>query len=164
MTIHESRRGRARATAAASVALLAFAMACASAAANDTSSRPTTSASGAAEVIPGVEVLLSDSIHLIRGKRVGLITNHSGFDRRHTATIDVLAAVPGTKLVALFAPEHGIRGVAETTVQNAVDEKTGLPIYSFYGETRKPTPEMLKDVDVLVYDIQDIGVRQYTFE
>src|SRR3982751_616252 len=115
-------------------------------------------------VVPGIEVLLSDSLQLIRGKRVGLITNHSGFDRRHTATIDVLAAVPGTKLVALFAPEHGIRGVAETTVQNAVDEKTGLPIYSLYGETRRPTPEMLKAVDVLVYDIQDIGVRQYTFE
>ena len=163
MASFTSRRlGRAALLAAA----LPLALACASGApaTSGAAASPIATRPGAAEVIPGVEVLLTDSLHLIRGKRVGLITNHSGFDRRRTSTIDILAAVPGTKLVALFAPEHGIRGVAETTVQNAVDEKTGLPIYSLYGQTRKPTPEMLKDVDVLVYDIQDIGVRQYTFE
>ena len=118
-----------------------------------------------AEVIPGVEVLLTDSIHLVRGKRVGLLTNHSGRDRHGTSTIDLLFRAPGVKLTALFGPEHGIRGTAEggATVESGRDLRTGVPIYSLYGKTQKPTPEMLQGLDVLLFDIQDIGARPYTF-
>ena len=116
-------------------------------------------------VIPGIEVLLSEQLHLIRGKRVGLITNHSGVDRKLRHDIDLLASTPGVKLTALFSPEHGIRGAAQAgeKVRSAVDAKTGVPIHSLYGETRRPTAEMLRDVDVLLYDIQDIGSRFYTY-
>ena len=153
-------------TAAASVTLLAFGVACASAAANDTSSKRAASASGAADVIPGVEVLLSDSLHLIRGKRVGLITNQSGRDRKGTSTIDLLYKAPGVRLTTLFAPEHGVRGLAEAgaSVESTVDSATGIPIYSIYGKKNVPTREMLANVDVLVYDIQDVGARVYTYE
>ena len=117
-------------------------------------------------VAPGVEVLLTDSLHLLRGKRVGLITNHSGRDRRGTSTIDLLFRAPGVRLTALFGPEHGLRGVAQAgeSVQTTTDSATGVPIYSLYGTTNAPTPEMLRDVDVLVYDIQDVGARVYTYE
>ncbi|MBX6366142.1 MAG: DUF1343 domain-containing protein [Gemmatimonadetes bacterium] len=115
-------------------------------------------------VRPGVEVFVANPPAVVKGKRIGLITNQSGIDRQRRSTIDLIRAMPGVTLVALFSPEHGIRGVAETRVESSTDERTGLPIYSLYGETREPTPEMLKDVDVLVYDIQDLGVRQYTFE
>ncbi len=116
-------------------------------------------------VIPGIEVLLSEQLTLIRGKRVGLITNHSGVDRKLRHDIDLLASAPGVKLTALFSPEHGIRGAAQAgeKVRSAIDAKTGVPIHSLYGETRRPTAEMLKDVDVLLYDIQDIGSRFYTY-
>lgn len=116
-------------------------------------------------MVPGVEVLLSDSLHLVRGKRVGLITNHSGRDRRGRSTADLLAATTGVRLTALFGPEHGIRGAAKAgeTVSSSVDSATGVPVYSLYGATRTPTAEMLRDVDVLVYDIQDVGARVYTY-
>jgi uncharacterized protein YbbC (DUF1343 family) len=112
-----------------------------------------------------VEVLLRDSLHVLRGKRVGLITNHTGRDRSGTSTIDLLYRAPGVRLTALFAPEHGIRGVAADGVKIAstVDSATGVPIHSLYGDTRVPTPEMLRDVDVLAYDIQDVGARVYTY-
>jgi uncharacterized protein YbbC (DUF1343 family) len=116
-----------------------------------------------ASVRPGIEVLVANPPAFIQGKRLGLITNHSGIDRQRRSTIDLLAGLPNVKLVALFAPEHGIRGVAQSRVESTVDEKTGLPIHSLYGEVRKPTPEMMRDVDVLVFDIQDVGVRQYTY-
>jgi uncharacterized protein YbbC (DUF1343 family) len=117
-------------------------------------------------VRPGIEVLLTDSIQLIRGKRVGLLTNHSGRDRKGTSTIDLLFKTPGVKLTALFGPEHGLRGVAKAgeKVASAVDSATGVPIYSLFGDVSVPTPEMLKNVDVLLYDIQDVGARVYTFE
>ncbi len=117
-------------------------------------------------VLPGVEVLLRDSLHLLAGKRVGLITNHSGKDRSGTSTIDLLHRAPGVQLTALFGPEHGLRGAAEAGVHIAstVDSATGVPIYSLYGETRVPSPQMLENVDVLVYDIQDVGARVYTYE
>ncbi|HET7188570.1 MAG TPA: DUF1343 domain-containing protein [Gemmatimonadaceae bacterium] len=117
-------------------------------------------------VVPGVEVLLTDSLHLVRGKRVGLLTNHSGRDRRGTSTVDLLFRAPGVKLTALFGPEHGIRGVAKAgeKIAATVDSATGVPIYSLYGEVQVPTPEMLRDVDVLVYDIQDVGARVYTYQ
>jgi len=113
---------------------------------------------------PGVEVFVERPPALVRGKRVGLITNQSGIDRQRRSTIDLLRSLPDLTLVALYSPEHGIRGVAETRVASTVDEKTGLPVHSLYGDTDKPTPQMLEGIDVLVYDIQDLGVRQYTFE
>ena len=127
---------------------------------------PPVSAQGTAGVVPGVEVLLTDSLHLVRGKRVGLLTNHSGRDRRGTSTIDLLHRAPGVKLTALFGPEHGIRGVARAgeKIAGTVDSATGVPIYSLYGEVQVPTAAMLRDVDVLVYDIQDVGARVYTYQ
>ena len=117
-------------------------------------------------VVPGVEVLLGDSLHLVRGTRVGLLTNHSGRDRRGTSTIDLLYRAPGVTLTALFGPEHGIRGVAKAgeKIAATVDSATGVPIYSLYGEVQVPTPAMLREVDVLVYDIQDVGARVYTYQ
>ena len=113
----------------------------------------------------GIEVLLRDSLHVLQGKRVGLITNHTGRDRNGTSTIDLLHRAPGVRLTALFAPEHGIRGVAQDGVKIAsgVDSATGIPIYSLYGDTRVPTADMLRDVDVVAYDIQDVGARVYTY-
>ena len=127
---------------------------------------PTISAQASAGVVPGVEVLLSDSMHLIRGKRVGLLTNHSGRDRQGRSTIDLLFKAPDVKLTALFGAEHGIRGTAKAgeKISSTVDSATGVPIYSLFGDVQVPTPEMLKDIDVLVYDIQDVGARVYTFE
>jgi uncharacterized protein YbbC (DUF1343 family) len=117
-------------------------------------------------VRPGLEVLLTDSIHLVRGLKVGLITNHTGIDRGRIHAIDRLAEAPEVELVALFSPEHGIRG-AETLggqdIESGVEPRTGLPLYSLYGETRKPTPEMLTGLDALLFDIQDVGARYYTY-
>jgi uncharacterized protein YbbC (DUF1343 family) len=123
-------------------------------------------AQSSAGVIPGVEVLLTDSMHLIRGKRVGLLTNHSGRNRQGTSTIDLLFKAPGVKLTALYGPEHGIRGVAKAgeKISSSVDSATGVKVYSLYGDAKMPTAEMMKDIDVLVYDIQDVGARVYTFE
>jgi uncharacterized protein YbbC (DUF1343 family) len=127
---------------------------------------PAASAQTSAGVVPGVEVLLSDSMHLIRGKRVGLLTNHSGRDRQGRSTIDLLFKAPGVKLTALFGAEHGIRGIAKAgeKIGSSVDSATGVPVYSLFGDVQIPTPEMLKDIDVLVYDIQDVGARVYTYE
>jgi len=111
----------------------------------------------------GIDTLARDGFALLKGRRVGLITNQTGRDREGRSTIDLLHQAPDVKLVALFSPEHGIRGVADENIADSVDEKTGLPIYSLYGATRKPTREMLKDVDTLVYDIQDVGARFYTY-
>jgi uncharacterized protein YbbC (DUF1343 family) len=117
-------------------------------------------------VVPGIEVLLSDSIHLVRGRRVGLLTNHSGRDRKGTSSIDLLFHAPGVTLTALYGPEHGIRGVARAgeKIGASVDSATRVPVYSLFGDVQVPTPEMLKDVDVLVYDIQDVGARVYTYQ
>ncbi len=117
------------------------------------------------EVIPGLEVLVRDSLHLIRGKRVGLITNQSAVTRSGELAADVLARTPGVRLVALFGPEHGIRGELEAgaNVAAGVDAKTGVPVYSLYDRTQRPTAEELANVDVLLYDIQDVGARPYTF-
>ncbi len=118
-----------------------------------------------AQVRLGVDVLLSDSLHFVVGRRVGLITNHTGLDGSGTATIDRLDEHPDVELVVLFSPEHGIRGVVEAGVKvdSSRDPETGLPIHSLYGATRKPSPEMLANVDVLVFDIQDVGARYYTY-
>ena len=116
-------------------------------------------------VLPGIEVLRKSGFSALKGKRVGLITNPTGIDNTMKSTIDILAEAPEVELTTLFAPEHGVRGnyVAGATVVNETDPKTGVQVYSLHGKTKKPTPEMLKDVDVLVYDIQDIGTRSYTF-
>lgn len=118
-----------------------------------------------AQVKPGVEVLRENGFAQLQGKRVGLITNPSGVDNNLKSTVDILAEAPGVKLTALYSPEHGVRGDvhAGDHVDNMVDPKTGVPVYSIYGKSQKPTPEMLKDVDVLVYDIQDNGCRSFTF-
>lgn len=118
-----------------------------------------------AQVKPGVEVLRENGFAQLQGKRVGLITNPSGVDNNLKSTVDILAEAPGVKLTALYSPEHGVRGDvhAGDHVDNMVDPKTGVPVYSIYGKSQKPTPEILKDVDVLVYDIQDNGCRSFTF-
>ena len=107
----------------------------------------------------GIEVLKEQNFKCLEGKRVGLITNPTGVDNKLKSTIDILHEAPNVNLVALYGPEHGVRGDvhAGDHVTDIKDPSTGLPVYSLYGKTRKATPEMLKDIDVLVYDIQDIG-------
>ena len=113
----------------------------------------------------GNEVLAETNFRELAGKRIGLITNPSGVNRRLETTLDVLRAAPGVKLVALFGPEHGIYGdvPAGDKVESRTDSRTGLPVHSLYGATRKPTPAMLAGLDALVYDLQDTGARSYTF-
>ena len=113
----------------------------------------------------GIEVLRDRGFDVLKGKRVGLVTNPSGVDRNLCSTVDILFNAPEVNLVALYGPEHGVRGdvYAGGKISDTVDETTGLPVFSLYGATRKPTQEMLKGVDVMVYDIQDVGVRSYTF-
>jgi uncharacterized protein YbbC (DUF1343 family) len=145
-----------RAAAAASVILLL-----ASCAPAQVSSTPATGT-----VVPGIEVFLSELPETLRGKRVGLITNQSAIDRSRTPDIDLIANHKDLKLVALFAPEHGIRGTdaAGAKIENEVDSKTGAPVYSLYGGTdRAPNAEMLKNVDVLVYDLLEVGGRTWTY-
>ena len=113
--------------------------------------------------LTGIDVLEQENFASLAGKRIGLITNQTGVDRDGRSTIDLLAHAPGVKLVALFSPEHGIRGTEDSNLPSTTDAATGLPIYSLYGETRRPTPEMLSGVDALVFDIQDAGVRFYTY-
>src|SRR5689334_2926277 len=120
-------------------------------------------AGSSTKVLTGIDVLERDAFKQLQGLRIGLVTNHTGRDREGRQTIDVLSKAAGVKLVALFAPEHGIRGLADDKVSDSKDEATGLPIYSLYGETRRPKPEQLKDLDALVYDIQDVGARFYTY-
>ena len=117
------------------------------------------------KVKTGIDVLKERNFDILKGKRVGLITNPTGVDQRLRSTIDILFEAPGIKLTALYGPEHGVRGdySAGEHVDFYKDPVTNIPVYSLYGKTRKPTPEMLKDVDVLVYDIQDNGCRSYTY-
>ncbi len=113
--------------------------------------------------LTGIDVLEAEHFAPLAGKRVGLITNQTGIDRQGRSTIDLLAHAPGVKLVALFSPEHGIRGALDERIASSKDEATGLPVYSLYGETLRPTDEMLAGIDALVFDIQDAGVRFYTY-
>lgn len=123
----------------------------------------TDGAGSSTRVLTGIDVLERDNFKPLAGMRLGLVTNHTGRNREGRQTIDVLSKAPGVKLVALFSPEHGIRGLLDDKVSDSKDEATGLPIYSLYGETRRPKPEQLKDLDALVFDIQDIGARFYTY-
>ena len=120
---------------------------------------------GAQNIMTGIEVLKESNFEILKGKRVGLITNPTGIDNGVRSTIDILFEAKDVNLVALFGPEHGVRGDvhAGDKVESMNDPKTGLPVYSLYGKTRKATPEMLKGIDVLVYDIQDIGCRSFTY-
>ena len=133
--------------------------------ARNSPSRNSTALRQPPSVLPGIDVLLRDSIHLVRGKRIGLITNQTGIDASGVSTIDRLARAPGVRLVALFAPEHGLRGLAAPGehVGDTVDAATGLPIYSLYGTSRAPTAAQLARLGVLVVDLQDVGARTWTW-
>jgi uncharacterized protein YbbC (DUF1343 family) len=115
------------------------------------------------EVLNGIDVLVKQDFAPLNKLRLGLITNHTGHDRRRHATIDLLKNATGVNLVALFSPEHGIRGEFDEKIKDSVDEKTRAPVYSLYGERRAPAPEQLRGLDALVFDIQDIGCRFYTY-
>lgn len=119
----------------------------------------------APKVKTGLDMLRESNFKCLEGKRVGLITNPTGVDAQLKSTIDILHEAPNVNLVALYGPEHGVRGDvhAGDKIDSSNDPKTGIPVYSLYGKTRKPTPEMLQDIDVLVYDIQDIGCRSFTY-
>jgi uncharacterized protein YbbC (DUF1343 family)/CubicO group peptidase (beta-lactamase class C family) len=114
-------------------------------------------------VLSGIDALRADGFAPLRGKRVGLVTNHTGRARDGATTIDLIHQAKDVQLVALFSPEHGIRGVLDAKVPSEKDEKTGLAIHSLYGDTRRPTDEMLKGIDTMVIDLQDIGTRFYTY-
>ncbi len=127
---------------------------------------PPASKAAPGPTLAGIDVLRAEGFALLKGKRVGLVTNHTGRTRDGVTTIDLLhdaSASKGHTVVALFSPEHGIRGVLEASVPSTIDEKTRLPVYSLYGETRRPTDAMLKGIDTLVVDLQDIGARFYTY-
>lgn len=118
-----------------------------------------------AKVKTGIEVLREDGFKILEGKRVGLTTNPTGVDSKLQSTIDILWQAENVNLVALYGPEHGVRGNvhAGDHVDNEVDKKTGLKMYSLYGKTKKPNKEMMDEIDVMVYDIQDNGCRSYTY-
>ena len=124
---------------------------------------PAPSTQHQAPVQTGVDVLAASNFADLKGRRVGLITNHTGRSRDGATTIDLLAGAPGVTLAALFSPEHGIRGLLDATVPSSVDEKTDLTIHSLYGATRRPTADMLQGLDTLVIDLQDVGARFYTY-
>jgi uncharacterized protein YbbC (DUF1343 family)/CubicO group peptidase (beta-lactamase class C family) len=148
-------RGESSATAAELLASLARL--------NSSPLRASTTTVADAQVLNGIDVLERDNFAPLSGMRIGLVTNQTGRDRNGRSTIDVLFKAPGVKLTALFSPEHGIRGLVDEKFADTKDEQTGLPIYSLYGESRRPKPEQLKDLDALVYDIQDVGARFYTY-
>jgi len=119
----------------------------------------------APEVETGLDVLIAEDFRALEGRRVGLIANHTAVDNKLGHLIDLLDRNDRTKLVAVFAPEHGFRGIAQAgeSLRDARDPRTGVPVFSLYGDHRRPTPEMLEGVEVLIFDIQDIGVRTYTY-
>jgi uncharacterized protein YbbC (DUF1343 family) len=119
----------------------------------------------ASDTRTGVDVLVRERFQRLAGRSVGLITNHTGFDRSGRRTIDLLAGAPGVKLSAIFAPEHGVEGTAApgARIESGRDAATGVPVLSLYGKTRRPTADMLRGIDTLVYDVQDVGARFYTY-
>jgi len=127
---------------------------------------PLASAKGsghAARVQTGLDVLANQKFAPLKGKHIGLITNHTGVDSQGRSNVELLSKAPGVQLVALFSPEHGLAGRNNEKVSSSKDPSTGLPVYSLYGETLRPTDEMLQGIDTLVFDIQDAGVRFYTY-
>src|SRR5271166_3639365 len=127
------------------------------------SKSPSSSKTHIGRVQTGLEILESEKFAALKGKRVGLITNHTGQDSQGRSTVELLAHAPGVHLVALFSPEHGIAGHADKKISSSNDPSTGLPVYSLYGEHLRPTGEMLQGIDALVFDVQDAGVRFYTY-
>lgn len=116
------------------------------------------------QVISGLDVLKKNEFAQLHGKKVGLITNQTGLSKDGRSSIDILFEAPNLKLAAIFSPEHGVQGTEDRdTIESSVDPRTRLPVYSLYGKTRRPTSKMLEGLDVLVYDIQDVGVRYYTY-
>jgi len=117
----------------------------------------------------GAEILIEDRLDMLQGKNIGIITNHTSIIRRNNGEtehlVDCLYRQPGISIKVLFSPEHGIRGDIPPGqhIDNDIDDRTGTPIFSLYGKCKKPTPDMLRDIDVLMYDIQDVGVRFYTY-
>ncbi len=114
-------------------------------------------------VLSGIDVLARDGFRPLQGRKVGLITNHTGIDRHGRSTIELLKNAPGVELKVLFSPEHGLKGELDEHVADTTDPLSGLKVYSLYGQTKRPTPEMLAGLDTLVFDIQDIGTRFYTY-
>jgi uncharacterized protein YbbC (DUF1343 family)/CubicO group peptidase (beta-lactamase class C family) len=157
ITDTSTAKSRAQSAGAAAELLASLARLNERAPANQTAAVPD------AEVLTGIDVLARDGFKQLAGMRIGLVTNQTGRDRTGRSTIDVLHKAPNVKLIVLFSPEHGIRGLADEKVSDTKDEQTGLPIYSLYGESRRPKPEQLKDIDAIVYDIQDVGARFYTY-
>ena len=125
---------------------------------------PSAAAEPRVPVLNGIDVLARENFARLKGKRVGLLTNHTGRARDGRTTIDLLHDAPGVQLVSLFSPEYGIRGILDDKVPASRDEKTGLPIHSLYGDTQRPTDAMLDGLDTLVIDLQDVGVRFYTYQ
>ena len=123
------------------------------------------SASTKTKVLLGIDVLQKENFESVKGKRIGLVTNHTGLDSKGKRTVEILKNASQTKLVALFAPEHGFRGQVEhgMMIADEKDQKTGIPVYSLYGKTKRPTPEMLESLDAVIFYIQDIGTRFYTY-
>jgi uncharacterized protein YbbC (DUF1343 family) len=158
-------RARQRLYALAALFLVSACAPAAPAAGSPAAGSPAAAQSPGSRVIPGLEVLLRDSIRLVRGKRVGFLTNQTAVTSTGRSGIDLLHESPDIQLVALYGPEHGLRGDAEggALIANTVDARTGVPVFSLYGATQRPTPEMLKGVDILLFDMQDIGARPYTF-
>jgi uncharacterized protein YbbC (DUF1343 family)/CubicO group peptidase (beta-lactamase class C family) len=115
------------------------------------------------EVLTGIDILKRDNFQQLAGRKIGLITNQTGRDREGNRTADLLAGAKDVKLVKLFSPEHGIDGVLDEKIGDSLDAKTGLKVFSLYGKAQKPTPEMLEGIDTLVFDIQDVGARFYTY-
>ena len=114
-------------------------------------------------VRPGIEVLAASGFAPLAGKKIGVITNHTGIDASGRSTLKLLLQAPGVKVRAIFSPEHGLSGALDEKVASGKDPATGLPVYSLYGKTMRPTAEMLRGLDALVYDIQDVGARFYTY-
>jgi len=173
------RELRTRVAAAAGAALFAPPAPAVAVAASSSSGAATSPAADGGEAAPvartapppprsavvrtGLDVLVEQNFAAFRGHNVAIVTNQTGVDARGRRNIDLLAAAPGVRVVAVFSPEHGLSGVAETEVPHGRDAATGLPIWSLYGPTRRPTPEMLRGVTLVVFDIQDVGVRYYTY-
>lgn len=148
---------------AALLVVLTFILGLTSPLAAQTRSKPSKGTSHPGRVQTGLDVLETEKFAVLRGKKIGLITNHTGQDFQGRTTVELLAHAPGVQLVALFSPEHGIAGHADEKISSSKDASTGLPIYSLYGDHLRPTDEMLQGIDALVFDVQDAGVRFYTY-
>jgi uncharacterized protein YbbC (DUF1343 family)/CubicO group peptidase (beta-lactamase class C family) len=156
-------RAKAAAAVAAAVPMGPPALAIRSDAGLDLESAGYGAADGPGRVRPGIEVLAASGFAPLVGKRIGVITNHTGIDASGRSTLKLLLRAPGVKVRAIFSPEHGLSGVLDEKVASGKDPATGLPVYSLYGKVMRPTPKMLQGLDALVYDIQDVGARFYTY-